>query len=261
MKRKILKYSFSGHDKFDCKIDWLSSAVNYDRPLMVNDETIMHLGLGSNMIKSLKHWIKVFELENFKELLRKKDPFFESLETLWILHFNLVKNATLYYLFFNKMNLYKFGKDEIFGFVQDFIGKNGLRVSENTVKNDIDVFFRIYGGLFRELNLIKKHEGFYKLNIKGKNRISDKLFLYFLADFMEKRGLKDSVSLFTLQNDDFSLQKSLVMSENVFMRRLYRLENISGGIFVYKESATLREIYIMKDFDKNEFLEDVYDEI
>ena len=97
-----MKYSLSGHDKFDCKVDWLSKALRYKGEISVNDETIMHLGLGSNMIKSLKHWMKIFEIESLKEFL-KKDIFFESLDTLWILHYNLVKNATLYNLFFNKI--------------------------------------------------------------------------------------------------------------------------------------------------------------
>lgn len=256
-----MKYIFSGHDKFDCKVEWLSKALRYNKPLVVNDEIIMHLGLGSNMIKSLNHWNKVFEIDNFKELLKEKDPFFESLETLWILHFNLVKNATLYYLFFNKMNFYKFNKDDIFNYTINFIKENNLKISENTIKNDIDVFFRIYSDLFKELNLIKKYENFYKLNIKTKNEISDKLFLYFLADFIEIIKAKNSISLFTLQNANFSLQKSLVMSESALIDKLYRLEKISNGIFVYNESATLREVYILKNFNKKEFLEDVYNEI
>ena len=43
----------SGHNKFDCKVDWLSKALNYNKELLVNDETIMNLGLGANLIKSL----------------------------------------------------------------------------------------------------------------------------------------------------------------------------------------------------------------
>ena len=162
-----MKYSFSGHDKFDCKVDWLSKALRYKGEISVNDETIMHLGLGSNMIKSLKHWMKIFEIESLKEFL-KKDIFFESLDTLWILHYNLVKNATLYNLFFNKMNFYKFTKDDIFNFVIDFLEKDNVTFSEKTIKSDIDVFIRIYNDFFKDLNIIKNLNGIYKLNIKSK---------------------------------------------------------------------------------------------
>jgi len=228
--------------------------------ISVDDETIIHLGLGSNMIKSLKHWMKVFEIESLKEFL-KKDIFFESLDTLWILHYNLVKNATLYNLFFNKMNFYKFTKDDIFNFVMDFLEKENLTFSEKTIKSDIDVFIRMYSDFFKDLNIIKNLNGIYKLNIKSKNDISDKLFLYFLADFIEYTNSKNSISLFTITNYSFSLQKSLLLSESALMEKLYNLKNISNNIFEYNESATLREVYILKDFDKKEFLEDVFNEI
>lgn len=251
---------FSGHEKFDCKVEWLSKVLTYDKELIVNDDTIMSLGLGANMIKSLNYWIKLFEIDKLKEVLIK-DRFFESIDTLWLMHYNLVKNGSIYNLFFNRMNLFRFNKDDIFDFLLKFIKENNIKVSENTLKNDIDVFIRLYGDLFKELNIISKHHTFYKLNIKNKNEISDKLFLYFLADFIELNGAKDSISLFTITNSKFSLQKSLVMSESALFNKLYKLENISNGTFIYNESAVLREIYIKKEFNKNQFLEDVFNEI
>jgi hypothetical protein len=255
-----MKYTFSGHEKFDCKFDWLSKYLIYNKPLNVNDETIMHLGLGANMIKSLNYWVKLFEIDSLKEFLQK-DIFFESLNTLWLMHYNLVKNGTVYNLFFNQMNFYKFTKEDIFEFLVTYLKEKDIKFSENTIKNDIDVFIKIYADFFKELNIINKHLTFYKLNIKSKSDISDKLFLYFLADFIEFTGAKDSVSLFSLQNSKFSLQKTLIMSENALFDKLYKLETISNGIFIYNESAVLREIYIKKEFNKKEFLEDVFNEI
>ena len=251
---------FSGHEKFDCKVDWLSKALSYEKELVVSDETIMHLGLGANMIKSLNYWIKLFEVDRLREFLIK-DRFFESLNTLWLMHYNLVKNGSIYNLFFNRMNLIRFTKDDVFEFLVKFVRENNIKVSENTLKNDIDVFIRLYGDFFKELNIISKHHNFYKLNIKNKSEISDKLFLYFLADFIELNGAKDSISLFTITNSKFSLQKSLVMSESALMDKLYRLEDISKGTFVFSESAVIREVYIKKEFNKNKFLEDVFNEI
>lgn len=255
-----MKYIFSGHNKFDCKVDWLSKYLIYDKDLKVDDETIMNLGLGANMIKSLNYWIKVFEIEKLKYFL-KKDIFFEKLESLYLLHYNLVKNASLYFLFFNKMSFYKFTKEDIFNFLNDFIVKNSLKVSLNTLKADIDVFIRIYNDLFKELDFIKKHNDFYKLKIKNKDEINDKLFLYFLADFIEMHKFDVSFSISTIANGKFSLQKTLLMSENIFLDKLQRLKEISNGIFEYNESAVLREVYIKKNFKKEEFLEDIYNEV
>ncbi len=253
-----MKYSFSGHDKFDCKIDWLSKSLLYNKPLIVSDETIETLGLGSNMIKSLKHWEKVFEIENLKNILKENDIFFESLDTLWLMHYNLVKNVTLYNLFFNKMNFYRFTKEDIFNFIMSFLKEKNINFSENTIYNDIIVFLKMYEDFFKELNIIKKFDNFYKLNIKGKNEISDALFLYFLADFIEVTNSKNSISLATLQHGNFSLQKTLIMSENALFDKLHRLKEISNGVFIYSESATLREIYINQSCNKIELLKEVY---
>lgn len=63
-----VKTSFSGHDKFDCKIDWIVKGLKEFKkdstifsPLKV-ENSISKLGLGINMIKSLNHWFKVLGL-------------------------------------------------------------------------------------------------------------------------------------------------------------------------------------------------------
>lgn len=63
-----LKTSFSGHDKFDCKIDWITKGLksfNEDNTIFFPsniENAITVLGLGINMIKSLGHWLKVLGL-------------------------------------------------------------------------------------------------------------------------------------------------------------------------------------------------------
>ena len=63
-----IKSSFSGHDKFDCKIDWIVKGLKEfknDSSLFSSsniENSISKLGLGINMIKSLNHWFKVLGL-------------------------------------------------------------------------------------------------------------------------------------------------------------------------------------------------------
>ena len=107
-----MKTSFSGHEKFECKISWLPLA-HKDIQAIYNDieTSIAITGLGSNKIKSLKQWIhKLTLVENNQfsteaEILFSNDPYLEKIDSLWILHTYLSQNfekATLYSLFFNE---------------------------------------------------------------------------------------------------------------------------------------------------------------
>jgi hypothetical protein len=68
------KTSFSGHEKFECKIDWITKGLNAFSKnnqifnLTNVEEGIETLGLGINMIKSLKHWMQVLGLMEQLEL-------------------------------------------------------------------------------------------------------------------------------------------------------------------------------------------------
>jgi len=79
-----IKTSFSGHDKFDCKIDWITKGIKAynDNPnifLPSNLETSIEiLGLGINMIKSLNHWMKVLGILKNGKLTDYNEPFFQD---------------------------------------------------------------------------------------------------------------------------------------------------------------------------------------
>ncbi len=85
-KNKI-KTSFSGHEKFECKIDWITKGLNAFKKnnhvlsLTNVEEGIETLGLGINMIKALNHWMQVLGLIEKTDLtelgsnILEKDPY------------------------------------------------------------------------------------------------------------------------------------------------------------------------------------------
>ncbi len=160
-----IKTSFSGHDKFDCKIDWITKGIKEykkDNTIFSSNKienSIAKLGLGINMIKSLSHWFKVLGLiDNDKlsilgELILEKDPYLENNDVLWIFHWNLVKNkekTTLYYLFFNYIYEYRFSKEDIFKNIINWLEKNQINLSTSTLNSDIDVFLKMYSNYDNE---------------------------------------------------------------------------------------------------------------
>lgn len=89
------------------------------------------LGVGSKMVKSIKHWllttglaeekkvkskIELVITEELGEVINQYDPYFEDLFTLYILHVNIashIDNATIWYLFFNKYDAKTFTKEDM----------------------------------------------------------------------------------------------------------------------------------------------------
>ena len=276
-----IKTSFSGHDKFDCKIDWITKgleAYREDNTIFIQsniEQTIWKLGLGSNMLKSLHHWMKVFALIDGEKLtilgetILEKDPYLENSDTLWILHWNLVKNqekASIYNLFFNQIYPNKFSKDEIFDYITNWLNDNEINLSPTTLKSDIDVFIRMYHSsngisLLSELNIITKlSQNNYSLNINSVTPISDELFLYILCDYIQIQYNSNisSISIDDIQRGKLSIQKSLCMSEHYLYSKIDKLSMLTNNKFSYSETAGIRQIYISEHIDKLEILNKIY---
>lgn len=284
-RMKNIKVSFSGHEKFDCKIDWITKGLiafqnNQQIFNQANvEETIEALGLGVNMIKSLNHWMHVLglvnknELTTFAQIILEKDPYLENSDTLWLLHWNIVKNqdrATLYNLFFNIIYPHKFTKEDILRQVASWLKNEDIKLSETTLKSDIDVFIRMYKSnniqdinlnLFSDLKLItEQSSGIYALNINTATDISDDTFIYILMDYIDTLNstVSESISMDDIQRGKLSLQKSLCTSESILYNKVHRLEQLTDGKLAYSEASGIRQIYIDGSLNKTDLLYRIY---
>lgn len=275
-----IKVSFSGHDKFDCKLDWIAkglAAFNKNKHIFQSSElenSITFLGLGVNMIKSLNHWMTILGLIKDKELtylgkmILEYDPYLENSDILWILHWNLVKNkekATIYNRFFNKLYFFRFTKDELIKNIEEWISENDIKMSINTIKSDIDVFLKMYDnskenslGLFKDLNILSVDKNIYSLNINSTIAISDNIFMYILYDYLISfRNGSDTISIDDIQKGEVSIQKSLCMNENAFFIKVNNLAKITKEKLTYSEASGLRQIYIHKKLNLEEAIDAV----
>jgi hypothetical protein len=98
---------FSGHETFAFRYAWLPKAFRALKrspaAFADDDGAMVELGLGKNMVRSLRFWVEVtgvarsghgrgFELTDFAEAIFGKngfDPYLEDVRTLWLLHWNL----------------------------------------------------------------------------------------------------------------------------------------------------------------------------
>jgi hypothetical protein len=106
MNAVAIRPRFSGHETFACRFAWLPKAVRLigtDPGALQDDERgILELGLGKNMVRSLRFWLEAFGVASgrggawallpFGEAVFGKsglDPYLERVETQWLLHWQL----------------------------------------------------------------------------------------------------------------------------------------------------------------------------
>lgn len=161
-----MSYRFSGHDTFHCKQQWLLKGFSFindkiDSNFSNTTESITYLGVGKNMVSSVKYWLEAFDITNenklteFSNLIFSNheglDRYLENEGTLWLLQYKLChkKYATIYNLLFSeyfedKVN-YDFNEEKIIKYILNKLESENVKsISESTLSNDIKVLIRTY---------------------------------------------------------------------------------------------------------------------
>lgn len=108
-------------------VDIADEEGNIEKKKLSDPQLIAELGVGKNMLSSMKHWALSCEIikestsslftltELAKKILSRKglDPYSESITTTWLLHWILAskgnRSTSIYYMF-NRLNSNKFKK-------------------------------------------------------------------------------------------------------------------------------------------------------
>ena len=169
-------------------------------------DAVIALGVGKNMVSSIRYWLKVFGISNQDKPSRIADYLFdesegvdkyiESLGTLWLLHYLLVslKEATLYNITFIQFQKERktFDREQLVNFVKRLMieeGKDKI-FNVNTTKKDVGVLlqnyvqpykpksFEDYSSLLIDLDLIRVEDGgkSFIFNVEGKRRVPMEIF-------------------------------------------------------------------------------------
>lgn len=283
----MVKYSFSGHESFACKSLWLKKG--YDFIVQKRDfnapDAVIHLGVGKNMVSSIRYWLKVCNIYDTGEITplghylfddqHGKDPYLEDLATLWLLHFNLVFNehASIYKIFFCdfQRERARFTKDQLVSHIKFKLFGEGLKTSynENTVKKDIDVLIHNYAlprkpqsnedfsALFIDLDLLRINDDGkeHYFNTEGKRKVPNQIFLYALTKLKEKEG--DN----TLPYDDIRhyIGMTFCMTDAEIIETLKQLASQYSNHLAYSDEAGIRQIQFIKNLASETILNDYYE--
>lgn len=286
---ELTKYTFSGHDSFQCRQLWLKKGYDYVKEgRSFNDEdAVVKLGVGKNMVSSIRFWLKAFNILDSKDIPTEfgnrlfddnigYDPFLEDEASLWLLHYQLVKNgyASIYSLIFNEFRKEKlfFNKETFVNYVKR-IGESNpdLNFNENTVAKDFIVFANLYkndpeskdvedsfSGILSELELLKttgkgKDEQFYIENTERDN-LPEAVILFAILD---SDNYGNSISLNSLEFDLNSPGSIFALNRSGLMNKISDLVNDFKEIN-FTDQAGIKELQFKMKSDVYTILDKYY---
>ncbi|MFK4386985.1 DUF4007 family protein [Bradyrhizobium sp. USDA 223] len=155
---------FSGHESFACRYGWLPKLHEalLDDPELFgdDDDAIVTLGIGKNMVRSIRFWGDAFGLtqadgkrivptEFGSALLDQKkglDPYLESNASLWRLHWKITTSANLgaWTSAFLDLPDTEILKEAFLKAVQGKAVSARGTITSGTVAQHVDVFLRTY---------------------------------------------------------------------------------------------------------------------
>lgn len=236
LAEQTLSFRFSGHQSFSLRISWLPKAIQQivdgKDPLTDIDVGITSMGLGKNMVESLRCWIEAFQVAkrvDGKWQLTKigtmifspskgLDPYLEDHTSNWLLHWLICTNAT-YALFawecmFNRWPTMEFSVSDVLEAFRREAEASAKDVSPVTLRQHWDVLLHSYRpargekgedhldsalsvlGLVQEVgerqNAQGKWESLYSFDVGVKSSIPQQLFAFFIHDWWNRKFAAES---------------------------------------------------------------------
>jgi hypothetical protein len=268
-----IKYTFSGHESFQCRNLWLKKGYDYvAQNRSFNDsDAVVALGVGKNMVAAIRFWLKAFNIITPKDeitafgrnLLSDDgwDPYLEDMASLWLLHYQLVKNnfASTYNIIFNEFRREKieFARDTYVSYLKKRANiDTAFPFTESTAEADFDVFKKMYlsnadepasaedgfAGILCELNLVKSYKK--EQTEWAQNKEKTTRYDCFYIENEERPDLPPEVLLYAVL-DNASFGKAIP---------LHSLEqdiNSPGSIFALNRTGILEKINEITEADSN----------
>ncbi len=293
--------SFSGHETFPFRYTWLKKGVDAvdkirgDPTIFTDDSATITLGVGKNMVRSIHHWCQVTKLIEFRgvDLNNRRrflptelgsrifaddgfDPYLEDTATLWLIHWQLTTNAnraTTWFWAFSIFGQNEFGRDIFTAELINWSERNTRnRISENSIKRDVDCFLRTYvpSRLTKntimedtfdcplvELALISNSPdgNTYRFHRGPKPSLQIEIFAAALAEFWDTYFSENSTLTFAnIAYSENSPGRTFQLDEDTLVEYLEGLENLTDGAFRYDETAGVKQVYRNREIASTELL-------
>ncbi|GIM28835.1 hypothetical protein CPJCM30710_15010 [Clostridium polyendosporum] len=301
-----VKIRLKGHESFNIREGWLRKGISvvYEKnmPYIDNedakdvfseDDAVDTLGVGSNMVKSIKYWLQACGLiddrrtkkgrrlsilsSGFGDIVNKNDPYFEEMFTLWLIHYKLVtnlENATSWYLFFNDFKVNEFSRHDLYNGLELGLSRLdlNLKYSERSLHDDCVCIVKTYSTNtedlknpeenlccpLAELGLLNRKVNLDKKEvfIKKKPRVDildPRVVLYVIVDRLNGEA---NTTIDKLLNENCNIGKVFNLDTSLINYYLDELER--RGYLTVNRTAGLDTIYLKKEINCIDLMNEYY---
>lgn len=290
---------FRAHETFFIRKGWINKGlrgVAQDGDIFISKEEnpMDVLGIGSNMVKSLRYWLQAVglteepshgrrtqNLTDFGRLVYDHDRYIEEIGTLELLHYKLATNldlATAWYFFFNEFNLTECTREDFIEAIQKWIAMqehSGI-VAVRSLSDDFQCIMSTYLPRYKnnpnrvspennidcplgELGLIDVL-GQDKKNYKKAIPTAESLCPYaLLAIISEQAEDREEISLNELLTAPCNIGRIFNLDAITMLDALYKIEKLDA--IRISRTAGLDVVRIMERHTFLEWVERYYQEI
>lgn len=258
ISRSSRRPKFSGHQTFAFRYGWLEKAYQYikDGRHFSDPDALVHLGVGKNMVESIKYWSDAFGLVNergitqfAKALLDPQTGWDSSLEddaSLWLLHWKLCSQPnfmTAATLLFGEIHKPEFDRLEWLDLMHKRDSQTpGRTTSTATLERDIECCLKMYAPLkasgkkrvlelsyacpFQELGLLSPLEGssLLRFSIGPKNGLPPEIVGFAIWEYA-RSSRRTSLRLTELLFDDYAPGQIFMLDENSLVEAITQLHS------------------------------------
>lgn len=287
------KYRLKGHETFAIREGWLNKGlyeVNKNSLVFKENYGSDALGVGSNMAKAIRFWLKAANLTVEKKdgvylsemgkIILQSDPYFEDYFSLWIVHCNIVMNkemVTSWNLFFNEFEEARFDREDIAEFIKRRIEieYEAESISERSIRDDVSVLINMYlkskedidpedkkSSPFAEFGLLKRDVNAIQKARPNRQTLNEYVILYCICEYIDENkgiSIEDILNKSNMPGKILGINR-IMLNEyldilsykgELYVNHTAGLDMVYGKKRISKEDV-LREYYKMAGEDKNE---------
>lgn len=285
----MANYRLKAYESFILRDGWVTKGLNSlcNNPKLFQENSgADQLGVGTNMAKAIRYWLKAADLIEEKankgtfiselgNIILEKDPYIEDPFSILLIHCNIARNetqATSWNLFFNNLDISSFTRAELENMMMNLlIEKTGeLKLPERSVKEDCGAILSMYCikgdenldpeekkmSPFAPLQLISLNGNVYEKTPVSTELASEEIVMYLIADTLNANG--------SLLIDDIVLKDNMagkILNLNRIMINDY-LDKLEEKQFItVNRTAGLDVVYPQNSCSANELVRKYYEGI